>query len=526
VTGFIEASASSGNCVRREIGKGEYSFALVVLFGLAMVPLLVTPILPLIDLYNHLARFYILAQIETNSFLQDNYQSYWTLIPDIGLDIIAVPILVVVPPLIAGHLIVASILATIFGGVLYFHYTITGQKSLLVAVLVLALSYSYILNWGFISFLLGLGLAFGAAGWWISHRDRPALALPVSCLFALVIYFVHGLAFAFYGVIVLSVELGLALQRPGFWSRSTLRSFAAVTIQALMPVVHFFGWVIYRSRGGDPGDFPPITHTTAHLSFKAQLFTHLIPILRVAESPSYLFDALSVVMVLGAGLLLLRKSHIAIARPAIPLVTVSFLMVFIWVPQLFGVSYISDRIPLFAALCVVGSIEVQSSIWSREARAICAAILLLVTVRVGAVAFSWHSYKASFALAQTIASKIPSHSLVVGIPVGSGYHESHIPRCEMYAPLLVMLHQQAAPLFAYKDQHPLLQRGRLRRASLNTERFFLNKVSDYKEFIEVAATAGFDYQIVCNARLLKQPLPANVAKVWDVGDFMLLRSIR
>ena len=85
---------------------------------------------------------------------------------------------------------------------------LTGQRSLLIAVLLLPLLYSYIFNFGFANFLLGLGFAFWAAGWWLSHRDRPRLAVPVSCLFAVAIFFTHGLAFGLYGILVASLEVG------------------------------------------------------------------------------------------------------------------------------------------------------------------------------------------------------------------------------------------------------------------------------------------------------------------------------
>ena len=39
----------------------------------ALIPLLVTPVLPLIDFYNHLARFFVLAHLGSSSALQAHY---------------------------------------------------------------------------------------------------------------------------------------------------------------------------------------------------------------------------------------------------------------------------------------------------------------------------------------------------------------------------------------------------------------------------------------------------------------------
>ena len=97
------------------------------LFLLAMLPLLATPILPLIDFYNHLARFFVLAHVGDSPMLQSYYHAHWTLLPDIGVDVLGTPILALVPPMIAGHLIVVIILAVIYGGLLYFHRAVTGR---------------------------------------------------------------------------------------------------------------------------------------------------------------------------------------------------------------------------------------------------------------------------------------------------------------------------------------------------------------------------------------------------------------
>ena len=162
-----------------------------------MLPLFSTPVLPLIDFYNHLSRFYVLSHVAAGrDLLRHFFQANWTLLPDIGVDIVGTPILAFVPPMIAGHIIAAGVLnGPLFSGItLCFNYALTGRPSLLIALLLLPLSYRYVLNWGFANFLLGIGLAFWAAGWWIAHRERPLLAVPLWCaLFAVLIFLCHGL---------------------------------------------------------------------------------------------------------------------------------------------------------------------------------------------------------------------------------------------------------------------------------------------------------------------------------------------
>lgn len=110
-----------------------------VLFGLAMIPALLSPVLPLVDFYNHLARFHVLAH-RSSAVLQNNYEVYWSPISDIGGDLTGVPLLLLFPPLVAGHLIVAIILAIFSAGVLYLNSGLmSGRISIPVAVLLLPL---------------------------------------------------------------------------------------------------------------------------------------------------------------------------------------------------------------------------------------------------------------------------------------------------------------------------------------------------------------------------------------------------
>ncbi len=199
--------------------------AAAILFLIALAPLLATPVLPLIDFYNHLARFYVLAHIGGDPLLQKYYQAHWSLLPDIGVDVLATPILRVLPPLIAAKVIIAGILALLYSGVLYFHRALTGQRSLLIAVLLLPLLYSYILNWGFANFLLGLGLTFWGAGWWLSAAINGHFwRLPISCVWAIVIYFSHGVTFALYGILLACLEIGIFINTPARRPRELARS--------------------------------------------------------------------------------------------------------------------------------------------------------------------------------------------------------------------------------------------------------------------------------------------------------------
>ena len=497
------------------------------LFALAMLPLLMTPVMPLIDLYNHLARFFVLSHIGADNFLKTYYDAHWHLLPDMGVDVLATPLLAFVPPLIAAHVIVIFILAVIFGGVLYFRRKVGAQDSLLVAVLLLPLLYSYILNWGFANFLLGLGLAFWAAGWWFSHRDNPRLAVPVSCLISIVIFLTHGLAFGLYGVLVASLEIGLFLKSPTRRPADLVRALLLTAVQAIIPLLFLLVWM---PDAKPPTEALPVVsmQTLGYPpGFLGRAMKRLVPILRVEEGPAYWFDIATFAIQGLLLLLLIVRRRISLPVLAWPLLVAAALTVGIGAPSLFGVSYITDRMPLFAALCLMGVLTFRTAAWTFVDRAAGMMLVAVVAARLIAVAASWHAYDGFYREFQTVADRIPSRGLSIGVAVGGGFHEMNVPRCEMYGPLLVALHGQAGPLFADAKQQPLGLDGALKRAVADLHgKHPQERPDDYGAFMRDAVSAGFDHILVCNAHLLAQPFPDNTKVIAQTPHFALLEAVR
>ena len=181
-----------------------------LLIGIAAVlPLLVTPMLPPIDLYNHVARFFILSRIGSDPFLAHYYATNWRLLPNLGLDLPAVWLAHFVPPLLLAKLIVGAIMAAQTAAALLLHRALTGRVNTWSAALILALSYSFILNWGFINYLLAQAIVLATLALWIVLRHRPFAATLACGALAVLILLCHGFSFGLYGLLVGSLELGL-----------------------------------------------------------------------------------------------------------------------------------------------------------------------------------------------------------------------------------------------------------------------------------------------------------------------------
>ena len=512
----------------REAAPVHDGLVIAAIFVVALLPLLSTPIFPFIDLYNHLARYFVLAHVKDSAILQQYYAANWSLLPNIGLDVIGTAMVHVIPQALMAHAVVALLFAVQYAGILYFNRALTGRTSPLVALLLVPLLYSFILNWGFANFLLGLGLLFGGAGWWLAQRHRLALALPVACLIAVVIFFTHGLCFALYGILIVALEIGLWLSKPENRVVDLVRVLVPVAIQAILPVVLF----LHAPTSATPGGLTNADESIVRLADHGELATRLLSlclyrlttIFRVEEGPSLAFDALTLVaqiVIVGA---LIARRRAAIVRAAWPAIVAGVVLVIVVPPALFGVGYVADRMPLFLAMVIVGALTVDPR-GGRFGRAASGMLALIVTARLMAIAAGWQGYARDYTDFQHIARLLPANSLVQDIVVGGAPRDGSDPRCLMYRPLLISGYGQIGALFADELKQPLRLTGRLRKAAaeLPTGRASgETRPGYYDEFIARAGPAGFDYLLVCEPQRLTRPLPPGVAVVARTQHMTLL----
>lgn len=496
-----------------------------LIFLVALLPLLLTPIFPFIDLYNHLARYFVLAHLADSPLLQKDYAANWSLLPNIGLDVIGTAMLRVVPQAFAAHVVVIVIFAVQYGGLLAFNRVLTGRTSPLVALLIVPLLYSFILNWGFANFLLGLGLVFAAAAWWLRRRDRLTVGLPVACVAAVAIFLTHGLAFALYGLLVVALEVGLWLQLPARRVAGLVRALVPVAVQAIVPVLLFLAAPTSRAMGGVSNAGDRIAGLANVGALGDRLWTlfgyRLTTIVRVEEGPALWFDAVTLATQIGIVAWLIWRGRATISRTVLPAIAVGVVLVALVPPAMFGVGYIADRMPLFLACIVVGGLTFRLKFDVGD-RAAVALLAMIIAVRLIAITVDWQSYRRDLAEFDRIAALIPPGASVVDVVAGGNRHQD-APRCQMYRPLLISLHGAIGPLFANESQQPLRLVGPL-RGSLDHLVRLMGPTSalndDYRRVAAAAGPAGFDYLLICHAAPLPR-LPAGHV-VANLSRFTLL----
>jgi hypothetical protein len=494
---------------------------------LALLPLVAAPVLPLIDFYNHIGRFQVLATLADNPLFAANYAPAWAVLPNILLDVIAVAALQIVPLAVLPHLLAALILSVLFGGILALNRAITGQARWPALLLALPLLYSWILNWGFAGFLLGLGLGLLGAAWWLGQRGRPVRRLGLALVLAAAIFFCHALAFGLYGILIASLEVGHWWQQRPRKLAVLAGGLAQCAVQAAVPAFLFL-----QSRTAAAADgVSNADESLARLRAQGLLMDRLAElavqrvetIIRVAEGPSYPADALWLALLLGLLALAFRRRALLLSPMVAVAAAAAIMLVLVMPPALFGSGYVSDRMPLFLALVLVAGIMPGPG--PGRLPVLLPGLAALAGARLLMVAVQWHGTAADLADFDAVVQALPPGQVVAGLPVRATPHEDMPGRCEMYPPLLLVRHGHATPLFAIRTAQPLALRGRLAAAhdELAARPPGPGARNHSEQLVAAYARAGYPYLLLCQVAA-DRPLPQTpYPMVAQAGRFRLLR---
>lgn len=159
-----------------------------------------------------------------------------------GHGILALLMLLAVPPLVAEKILVSAYALTLLAGAWYLAGSVRpGDRWL--ALLALPFVFNFLFQFGFYNFSLSLGLFLFVVGFWWRHRDRPGspvYGIGINLLLALC-YFSHILSF---GLALLAIAvLWLATLRRDGWRRHLLH------VPVLAPQVVLPLWYLAREGG-------------------------------------------------------------------------------------------------------------------------------------------------------------------------------------------------------------------------------------------------------------------------------------
>jgi hypothetical protein len=419
----------------------RFALAFLALLGLSAIPVFGTVLPPLLDYPNHLARMHILASSGASRVLAQFYTVNWVPLPDLAMDAIVPPLARLMPLEVAGKLFIVLIFALLAGGCAALNRVLHGRWSWW-SLSGFLLVFNNTLQWGFVNYLFGLGIALGGLACWIATASwQPWRRVALAIAIALAAYLSHIAAFGVYALLVAGIEAApfIALLRRRAWLFAA-RRVVTVGAQFVLPTALFAAAWLPSAHG-----------ETIRYDAPWRKITYLLGLF---DNGDHLAELLCLEILVATLFILGLTGRLRLA-PAMRWPLLLLLVVYLAMPaQALSDNEVDRRLPLPLALSFMAGILP----WPASpgiARVAGATLLLLFGGRLIDTAFRWHDSDRIYR-----ADLVAIESLPVGAKLAVAFpHRAQdigaAPETEL--PVLAIMQRDAfvPTLFAFPAQQPV-----------------------------------------------------------------------
>jgi hypothetical protein len=356
----------------RAFTAAQIAVLLALLLLLASMPIWTSPLPPLSDYVNHLARMHVLATIGKDPDLARFYEIDWQIIPNLMMDLTVPWLARVIPIYKAGQIFLVSTFLLIISGSLALNRALFGRWSA-APLMATPLLYNYIFLTGLMNYIFGIGLALWALACWISLRQRHwTLRLTTSILFVIALFFCHLSALGIYGVGLLATEIFW------FWSRrkEPLSSHLADWLVGGIPFLTVIPLLLKS----------PTLQLLYNYSWEPRgKLDGLIYVLGVYSD----ITAFALVVIAVSGCAWLVRRNLLAVHPMFWILLVISGFVYLLMPRVMFASYIADqRLPVAFCFMLIACIDIDMR-HRIVRRGFIACLLVGLLLRVIEVDVSW-----------------------------------------------------------------------------------------------------------------------------------------
>jgi hypothetical protein len=314
--------------------------SLALMLTALVAPILATPVPPLTDYPNHLARCYLLAFGQSDPVLSQMFSAHWRIIPNIAVDLLLPAMMHVFSPLTAGRIMLALCLLLPTTGTVALSYAYFRRRSFWQIAAGFA-AFNALFLMGFMNFELAIGIALWGAAAWIHYREgHPAATVASGAVVATLAFFFHMFGFCFYALLIGSYELSVLVgndfrTRPEI--RDVLRRVSLLAIALLAPVILYVSSPLQQVQ--DAAGWP-------HLAQKAANFFG--PFLDYS-SP---FDILTVIPLIAFLIFCITKRHARISAAALITFLILFAIYLVMPRSIKGTYFMDIRLPIMMGFMI------------------------------------------------------------------------------------------------------------------------------------------------------------------------------
>lgn len=481
--------------------RSQFTLLCLVLL-LALAPLFLTPVAPIVDIYAHADRFLVLSDAAVTQAISDNYEPSWALLPNIGLDIPGTVIFQLFAPLTATKLLLGGVMVLQFFAVLFLAKVLWGRVASVHILLAGLILHSHILIWGFGNFLLGTALVMIGLASWLRMERWPKQQLAFATFLSAAIFLSHGFAFVIWGLLLCMVELAGARDQGRPWLVPFIGRALRLLVLAIIPAI-----VFVQTKTASGGQVTSSIGNLAGYAERGDLFQRLLKelwdrvdsFLRVADSTlPYLDRGLGVA--LWSGLLVALLTGMLKVHPRLRYALLLCLfLVPLCPPSLFSAAHLDERIPLILFLLLAASVTVTPT----ACKSLTTALGVFFVLRIGLTSWAWYDQGLSYQRFLDVAAQLDDPTLVVRYwdePDGWLYQD---PNCAPLEHLVMLTQGAAAPTFAYSDQQPIRMLGQM--AEIQSEIATAAGTRSSSDALKILSEAGIDTIVTCGGEPMTAP---------------------
>ncbi|MGK6318837.1 hypothetical protein [Sphingomonas sp. DT-204] len=390
---------------------------------IAMIPLVWPDVPPLVDLPGHMARYRVQLSHGQYPWLTEWYDFHWSLIGNLGVDLLVIPLAPIFGLELAVKLIVMAIPPLIAAGFLWIAREVHGRIPP-TALFALPLAYSYPFHFGFVNFALAMALALNAFALWLrlartGHLGlRAILFVPIGA----VIWLAHTYGWGTLGVLCFSAELirqhDLRRERRGVAARWVVPWFhAALHCLPLVPPALLM--VMWRSGhvSGQTADW---------FNWRAKALW----VLMILRDRWITFDVASLAVLLLVLFKGVRDPNIQYSRNLL-LSGLFLVAVFVLLPRIiFGSAYADMRLAPFMLGIGLVALRPKPGMSMRGAATLAVVGLAFFVVRIGGTTVSYWLYDRDYDRELRALDHLPVGARLVSFVGETCYNEWKMTRLQ------------------------------------------------------------------------------------------------
>ncbi|HEX8554533.1 MAG TPA: hypothetical protein VF695_07495, partial [Sphingomonas sp.] len=371
----------------------------------AAIPLLWPDIPPLVDLPGHMGRYRVQLDGGAHPWLSEWFDFRWSLIGNLGIDLLIIPLAPLFGLELAVKLIVIAIPVLTVTGLLWIAREVHGEIPA-TALFALPLAYSYPFQFGFVNFALSIALALNLFALWLRLarlgrlRLRAAIFLPASCL----LWLCHTFGWGVLGVLAFSAEMIRQHDRmTDRGVRHWLRAWTRAGLGCLPLALPFLLMIAWRSGDHVTGQTIDWFNWRAKVSW----FT------MVLRDRWMTFDLISTTVLLLILLKGLRDERIEYSRN-LAMSALFLLFVFVMLPRIvFGSAYADMRLAPFVLAIALIALRAKRGLSMRGATTLAAVGLAFFGARIAAQTVSYWLYDRDYDQTLAVTDVLPEGARIV-----------------------------------------------------------------------------------------------------------------